>query len=202
MTYVVGVTGGIGSGKTAATDEFNRLGITVVDADIVARNVVKPGSPCLKKIQAHFGNEVLLSNGQLDRKTLREKVFSDNSAKDWLNNLLHPEIRRQIIKQLSQASSTYVILSAPLLLENGLDKYCDRVLVIDVPESLQIERTVARDETSVKQVDAILQAQMTRNDRREKADDIVINDTTLEALHSTVQQLHNRYLEAAIAHPS
>ena len=202
MTYVVGVPGGIGSGKTAATDEFQRLGIDVIDADVVAREVVEPGSVCLKEIQHHFGPEVIQSDGHLDRKALREKVFSNNDEKEWLNQLLHPEIRRQILAQLNNASSRYVILSAPLLLENGLDKYCDQVLVIDVPESLQVERTVTRDNTSEEQVAAILNAQMTREERRRKADDIIVNDTTLDALHTQVQELHKRYLEAAIAHPS
>lgn len=202
MTYVVGVTGGIGSGKTAATDEFQRLGIDVIDADVVAREVVEPGSACLKEIQHHFGPEVIQRDGHLDRKALREKVFSNNDEKEWLNQLLHPEIRRQILTQLNNASSRYVILSAPLLLENGLDKYCDQVLVIDAPESLQVERTVTRDNTSEEQVAAILNAQMTREERRRKADDIIVNDTTLDALHTQVQELHKRYLEAAIAHPS
>ncbi|WP_300320036.1 dephospho-CoA kinase [Idiomarina sp.] len=202
MTYVVGVTGGIGSGKTAATDEFQRLGIDVIDADVVAREVVEPGSACLKEIQHHFGPEVIQRDGHLDRKALREKVFSNNDEKEWLNQLLHPEIRRQILTQLNNASSRYVILSAPLLLENGLDKYCDQVLVIDAPESLQVERTVTRDNTSEEQVAAILNAQMTREERRRKADDIIVNDTTLDALHTQVQELHRRYLDAAIAHPS
>lgn len=200
MTYVVGVTGGIGSGKTAATNEFERLGIIVVDADKVAREVVKPGSDCLEKIREHFGEAMIQPDGNLNRKALREKVFSDNTEKEWLNKLLHPEIRQQIVHQLNHANSDYVILSAPLLLENGLDKYCDRVLVIDVPESLQVERTTARDDTSAEQVEAILNAQMTRDRRRQKADDIILNDTTLEALHSQVHALHKRYLEAAIAH--
>ncbi|MTJ02779.1 dephospho-CoA kinase [Idiomarina piscisalsi] len=200
MTYVVGVTGGIGSGKTAATNEFECLGIVVVDADKVAREVVEPGSDCLEKIREHFGEAMIQPDGNLNRKALREKIFSDHTEKEWLNKLLHPEIRRKILHQLNHANSDYVILSAPLLLENGLDKYCDRVLVIDVPESLQVERTIARDDTSAEQVEAILSAQMTRDQRRQTADDIILNDTTLAALHSQVQALHKQYLEAAIAH--
>ncbi|MDV6327951.1 dephospho-CoA kinase [Idiomarina sp. Sol25] len=199
MTYVVGVTGGIGSGKSAATAEFERLGITVVDADIVSRQVVMPGSPCLQAIAEHFGRDLLTDKGELDRKALRQKIFSAPAEKDWLNSLLHPAIREEILVQLEQASSPYVILSAPLLLENNLDKYCQRVLVVDIPEELQLQRTVQRDESPKEEIEAIMKAQLSRETRRRKADDILNNEGSIDDLRQQINQLHQRYLAATIA---
>lgn len=199
MTYVVGVTGGIGSGKSAATAEFERLGITVVDADIVSRQVVMPGSPCLQAIAEHFGSDLLTDKGELDRKALRQKIFSDPAEKDWLNSLLHPAIREEILAQLEQASSPYVILSAPLLLENNLNKYCQRVLVVDVPEELQLQRTIQRDESPKEEVKAIMKAQLSREARLRKADDILNNEGSIDELRQQVNQLHQRYLVATVA---
>ncbi|MGM0907045.1 MAG: dephospho-CoA kinase [Pseudomonadota bacterium] len=199
MTYVVGVTGGIGSGKSAATAEFKKLGITVVDADVVARQVVMPGTPCLQAITEHFGNKLLTEDGELNRKALRQRVFSNPQEKEWLNKLLHPAIRQEIISQLEQADSPYVILSAPLLLENGLEKYCQRVLVIDVPESLQLKRTIQRDDSPKEEVEAIMKAQLSRDERLKKANDVLNNDGNLEQLKQQVLQLHKRYLAATVA---
>ncbi|MGM0429964.1 MAG: dephospho-CoA kinase [Pseudomonadota bacterium] len=199
MTYVVGVTGGIGSGKSAATAEFEKLGITVVDADIVARQVVMPGTPCLQEIAKHFGDKLLTADGELNRKALRQRVFSNPQEKEWLNRLLHPAIRQEIINQLEQADSPYVILSAPLLLENGLEKYCQRVLVVDVPESLQLERTIQRDNSPKEEVEAIMKAQLSRDERLKKANDVLNNDGNLEQLKQQVLQLHQRYLAATVA---
>lgn len=199
MTYVVGVTGGIGSGKSAATAEFEKLGITVVDADIVSRQLVMPGSPCLQAIVEHFGRDLLTDKGELDRKALRQRVFSDSAEKNWLNNLLHPAIREEILAQLEQARSPYVILSAPLLLENNLDKYCQRVLVLDVPEELQLQRTIQRDESPREEVEVIMKSQLSRDARRLKADDILSNEGSIDELRQQVNQLHRRYLAVAIA---
>jgi len=199
MTYVVGVTGGIGSGKSAATAEFEKLGITVVDADVVARQVVMPGTPCLQAIAEHFGNQLLTEGGELNRKALRQRVFSNPREKEWLNKLLHPAIRQELISQLEQADSPYVILSAPLLLENGLEKYCQRVLVVDIPESLQISRTIQRDDSPKKEVEAIMKAQLSRSERLKKANDVLNNDGSLEQLEQQVLQLHQRYLAATVA---
>lgn len=199
MTYVVGVTGGIGSGKSAATAEFEKLGITVVDADIVSRQLVMPGSPCLQAIVEYFGRDLLTDKGELDRKALRQRVFSDSAEKNWLNNLLHPAIREEILAQLEQARSPYVILSAPLLLENNLDKYCQRVLVLDVPEELQLQRTIQRDESPKEEVEVIMKSQLSRDARRLKADDILSNEGSIDELRRQVNQLHRRYLAVAIA---
>lgn len=199
MTFVVGVTGGIGSGKSAATAAFEALGIAVVDADVVAREVVLPGTSCLDQIAAHFGDAVLTDEGTLDRKALRHIVFSDAQAKDWLNALLHPAIRRELLKQLAQAQSSYVILSAPLLLENGLQQYCDRVVVVDAPESTQRQRVARRDGSAKEEVDAIMRSQLSRTERLHQADDVIDNAGTLEALQQQVATLHQRYLAATIA---
>lgn len=199
MTYVVGVTGGIGSGKSAATAEFEKLGITVIDADIVSRQVVMPGSPCLQAIEEHFGSDLLTDKEELDRKALRQRIFSDPEEKDWLNSLLHPAIREEILAQLEQASSPYVILSAPLLLENNLDKYCQRVLVVDIPEELQLQRTIQRDESPKEEVEAIMKAQLSREARLRKADDILNNEGSIDELRRQVNQLHQRYLAATVA---
>ncbi len=195
--YVVGLTGGIGSGKTAASDFLASLGIDIVDADVVAREVVEPGSPCLAAIAEHFGERVIDAQGQLNRRALRNIVFNDDRAKEWLNQLLHPAIRARLLAQLQQANSPYVVLVAPLLLENQLQRYCDRVLVIDVPEALQLERTMQRDNSEQQQVEAIMASQLTREQRLQRADDIVHNDADLTHLQQQLTALDKRYRQLA-----
>ncbi|MEX0740125.1 MAG: dephospho-CoA kinase [Pseudohongiella sp.] len=192
---VVGITGGIGSGKTAATDAFAALGITVVDADLVSRDVVRPGTPALTEIARHLGKEFLLADGNLDRRALRELIFRDPATKKWLEALLHPLIRQEIIMQLQHSKSPYTLLSSPLLLETDQQTLCNRVLVIDAPESLQLERTMARDNSSADTIKAIMASQFNRQQRLDKADDIIVNDGDLTALQSAVQTLHKTYLE-------
>ncbi|WP_262339961.1 dephospho-CoA kinase [Idiomarina sp. OT37-5b] len=195
--YVVGLTGGIGSGKTAASDFLASLGIDIVDADVVAREVVEPGSPCLTAIAEHFGERVIDAQGQLNRRALRDIVFNDDRAKEWLNQLLHPAIRERLLAQLQQADSPYVVLVAPLLLENQLQRYCNRVLVIDVPEALQLERTMQRDNSEQQQVEAIMASQLTREQRLQRADDIVHNDADLIHLQQQLTALDKRYRQLA-----
>lgn len=154
--WILGLTGGIGSGKSAVSAMFEKLGITVVDADIVAREVVEPGSVGLKKIVEHFGKTILTSEGVLDRAKLRGIIFDNETEKAWLNALLHPLIRESMLKQLQQATSDYVILVAPLLFENGLEKLCNHTLLIDVPVTTQITRTSARDNVSEAQAKKLL----------------------------------------------
>ncbi|MGM0480865.1 MAG: dephospho-CoA kinase [Pseudomonadota bacterium] len=196
-TYVVGLTGGIGSGKTAASDYLAGLGIDVIDADVVARQVVEPGSPCLAEIISHFGAQITAPDGSLNRKALRQRVFNDDSEKRWLNQLLHPAIRTEILRQLKQSQSAYAVLVAPLLLENGLDAYCQRILVVDVPETLQVERTVKRDQSEPHLVEAIMAAQMPRQQRLARADDIVLNDGSLDHLQQQLALLDKNYRKAA-----
>ncbi|WP_352296859.1 dephospho-CoA kinase [Pseudoalteromonas sp. 20-MNA-CIBAN-0454] len=196
--WVLGLTGGIGCGKTAVSNMLEALGICVVDADIIARQVVEPGSEGLKAIVAHFGADILLADGNLNRSALRELVFSNTEYKNWLNALLHPLIRQQIITDLNNATSPYVILVAPLLFENGLDKYCNRTLLIDVPKNVQIERTVKRDNISLEQVNSIIAAQMSREQKQQQADDILDNDRSLALVKHDLIALHKGYLKLAL----
>ncbi len=192
--WVLGLTGGIGSGKSAVSAMFEEFGIQVVDADIVAREVVEPGSLGLKKITEHFGGEILTSNGTLDRAKLRAIIFADESQKQWLNSLLHPLIRETMLSQLKLATSHYVILVAPLLFENGLEKYCNHTLLIDVPVDVQITRTTARDNVSVELAKQIIASQMSRSDKQQKAADILDNNRPLIEVKADVQKLHKKYL--------
>lgn len=194
---VVGVTGGIGSGKTAATDRFQALGITVVDADLASRVVVEPGRPALKAIEEHFGKEVIADDGTLNRRALRDIVFANPEERKWLERLTHPLIAQEIVSQIQASQSPYTILASPLLLESGQSRMAQRVLVIDVPEDVQIARTATRDNTDADSVKAIIAAQMKRADRLAKADDVIVNDRSLEDLHQAVDALHQQYLEMA-----
>lgn len=191
---VIGLTGGIGSGKTTVSQEFEALGIIVVDADVIAREVVAPGEPLLAELADRFGAHVLMPDGTLNRAVLREIIFSDVAKKEQLNALIHPVIRHRLITQLSQAKSAYVILSAPLLFENNLDSFCQRNLVVDIPVEVQIERTIGRDGVSKEQVNAILNAQWPRQRRLTKADDIIDNSLPLDSLPERVRTLHKKYL--------
>src|SRR5690606_19969534 len=172
---VVGVTGGIGSGKTAATDRFQALGITVVDADLASRVVVEPGRPALKAIEEHFGTEVIADDGTLNRRALRDIGFANPEERKWLEGLTHPSTAQEIVNQIQASHSPYTILASPLLLESGQSRMAQRVLVIDVPEDVQIARTATRDNTDAKSVKAIIAAQMKRADRLAKADDVIVN---------------------------
>lgn len=193
--YVVGVTGGIGSGKTTVTNLFQTHGIEVVDADVIARGIFQPGSDALLHVEERFGDRALLETGELNRAWLRERVFTHPEDKAWLNQLTHPLIREQILAALKQAQSPYVILSAPLLVENKLTALCDRVLVVDVTEAMQIERTRQRDDVSAQQVSAIMQSQASRIERLQAADDVLDNNGTPEALVEPVERLHRFYLQ-------
>ncbi len=193
-SWILGLTGGIGSGKSALSAMFDELGIQVVDADIVAREVVEPGSTGLEKITEHFGDEILTTDGSLDRAKLRAIIFADESQKQWLNNLLHPLIRESMLAQLQQATSQYVILVAPLLFENGLDQFCDHTLLIDVPVEVQITRTTARDNISVELAKQIIASQMPRADKQQKATDTLDNNRLLSEVKIDVQKLHEKYL--------
>ncbi len=196
---VIGVTGGIGSGKTAATDRFQSHGITVVDADLASRVVVEPGRPALKAIEEHFGSEVIAADGCLDRRALREIVFANPNERKWLEQLTHPLIGQEIVSQIQNSQSPYTILASPLLLESSQHQMVQRVLVIDVPEEIQVSRTVSRDDTTEEGVKAIIAAQMKRDDRLAKADDVIINDQDLQHLHTQVDALHQTYLDMAQA---
>lgn len=193
---VVGLTGGIGSGKTTVSDMFAKLGITVVDTDVVAREVVQPGTAALAQIAEHFGPaSVLDQHGQLNRRALRHIIFEQPEEKQWLESLLHPLIRKETQRQLSDSQSIYTILVSALLFEAGQDKWCQRVLLVDTPEQQQLDRTVNRDNTTHEQVSAIINSQMPREDRLGRADDIIVNNHSLDALAQAVELQHHAYLE-------
>ena len=199
MTYVVGLTGGIGSGKSTIAKLFAELGVPVIDADIVARQVVEKGSPLLQQIVAHFGTEMLLENGELNRAALREKVF--NTEKQWLNQLLHPAIRTEMLNQLAQQRAPYCIFMVPLLIENKLTALCQRVLVVDVSEQTQLTRASQRDNNSLALIKNIMQSQVSRSERLQHADDVINNDAdlseSLPQLKQKVLDLHHHYLQLA-----
>lgn len=197
--FVVGLTGGIGSGKTAASDYLASLGITVVDADLASRVIVEPGQPALAAIEAHFGAEVIAADGTLDRRALRERVFANPEQRKALEAITHPAIGAEIMRQLQASRSPYTVLVSPLLLETSQHRMAQRILLIDVPEALQVARTTSRDEVPAAQVEAIMAAQMPREEKRARADDIVVNDGDLSHLQAQLDTLHARYLEMARA---
>ena len=197
MTLVIGITGGIGSGKSAVTDRFEEHGITVVDADKAARVIVEPGRPALQSIAEHFGDTILLPDSTLDRAALRTKVFADDKERRWLEQLTHPLIGQEILDQLAAATSPYTILSSPLLLETSQKALTDLVVVVDVPEDIQLARTVARDDNDEAQVKRIMAAQMARAERLEKADIVIDNNRTLAELDEVVAELHGEFLARA-----
>lgn len=196
---ILGVTGGIGSGKSAATDHLHQLGVTIVDADVCARIVVEPGRPALEAIFSHFGEHLKAANGSLDRAALRQIIFSDPSQKAWLEALLHPLIREEIQSQLQDAKGPYVVLSSPLLFETQQSELCDQVLVIDVDEVTQKQRTASRDGVSSDQVDAIMAAQLARKKRLDKADYVIDNSGTIEQLHNALQQFHEALIQREVS---
>lgn len=197
MAYIVALTGGIGSGKSTVADAFARHGVTVVDADVIARQVVEPGTPALAAIAKRFGNEMLQPDGRLNRAALRQRIFSNPDEKSWLNQLLHPLIHQKTQCQLAQVTSPYALWVVPLLVENNLQERADRVLVVDVDNETQLARTIARDGISRQQAQNILSAQVTREQRLAAADDIIDNSGTAQGIEPLVAALHRRYLELA-----
>jgi dephospho-CoA kinase len=197
MSLVVGITGGIGSGKSAVTQRFGQRGITVVDADAVARIVVEPGTPALAAIAAHFGADILQTDGTLDRAALRRRVFSDERERRWLEELTHPLIGREIVDQIGASRSPYTILSSPLLLDTSQKALVDCVVVVDVPEAVQLQRTVQRDSNDEAQVQRIMAAQMGRAERVALADIVIDNSRSLDELDLLVGELHKEFLQRA-----
>lgn len=197
MKFILGLTGGIGSGKTAATQWFETQGIQVIDADIVAREIVAKGQPALKQIQDTFGDWVILENGELDRRALREHIFQYPTARHTLEAITHPAIRLSIIQQLQAASSPYVILVSPLLFETNQHQLTQHTLLIDASEDLQIFRASQRDEQNIEQIKNIIAAQMPRREKQKLANDIVLNDGQLDHLYDHLKPLHEKYLKMA-----
>lgn len=197
--FVVGLTGGIGCGKSAVSDRLAEKSVPIIDADVVAREVVAPGEPALDAIGKRFGEEVLLEDGCLNRPKLREIVFSDEKQRVWLEQLLHPIIRDRILQKLEELDSLYAVLASPLLLETDQHMLVNHVVVVDAPETLQIERTAARDNTSEDQVRAIIAAQMPREERLKGADTVFDNSGDQSQLDANVAILHKKLSELAEA---
>ena len=201
MTFILGITGGIASGKTTATQTLETLGIQVVDADVIARNTVSKDSPALKKITQHFGPSILLGSdsdpldsSELNRTQLREIIFSNPEEKQWLESLLHPLVRESIIHQLSKITSPYGVLSSPLLFEKNQHRLVDRTLVIDTPTSTQKVRAAQRDNTNQQQIERIIHSQLLREERNKKADDIIMNTGSVDELQQAVTAYHHQLL--------
>jgi dephospho-CoA kinase len=195
--FIVGLTGGIGSGKTTVANLFAEQGVALVDADLVARQVVELGTVGLDAIVEHFGDKILTSSGQLDRAALRQRVFIAPQEREWLNALLHPMIRAEMLRQVEKANSDYVIMVVPLLFENGLDSLVNRSLVVDVPPETQVARTRARDGSDADLVKNIIATQIDRAGRLARADDVIDNQGEISGIRCAVLALHQKYLQLA-----
>lgn len=191
---IFGLTGGIGSGKTAVSDRFKALGIHIVDADIAARTVVEPGQPAWQDIKEFFGPDVLLKDQSLNRAWLRQQVFADNDKRKQLETFTHPRIRDEIIRDLSSSTSVYTLLVSPLLIESGQVALVKKIIVVDVPEEAQLERTCSRDNNDAEQVKRIIAAQISREKRLAQANWVIDNSLPLETLDARVEALHQELL--------
>lgn len=194
MPYVVALSGGVASGKSTIANLFAQLGVPIIDADIIARQVVEVGTEALAQIVKHFSTEILLPNGELDRSQLREIIFNNDHERLWLNNLLHPIIHQITQKQIAKQTAPYVIWVVPLLIENNLHQLADRVLMVDVPETLQMERLIYRDKISESLAKRMIRTQVTLAERLSYADDIIVNNGNLASLSEQVNKLHQQYL--------
>lgn len=198
MAFIVGLTGGIGSGKSAAADEFERLGAAVVDTDRIAHELTRAGGGAIAGVRALFGDSAIAADGAMDRKAVRERVFSDPASKQRLEALLHPMIRAESERQIAAATEPYVVHVVPLLVESAdYRKRVQRVLVVDCPEALQVERVRTRSGLSAAEVEAIVRSQVSREKRLAAADDVIDNSGTIAALQKQVRELHQTYLELA-----
>jgi len=195
---VIGLTGGIGSGKSITADMFAARGIPVIDADVIARELVEPGMPALAEITARFGPRVIGADGRLDRNALRQQVFGDPVARADLESILHPRIRQRMRDRIDALDSPYCILVIPLLLETGQRDLVQRVLVVDAPEAVQRARVRRRDDLDSDEIEAVLQAQTDRQTRLAVADDVIHNDSDLSSLEAQVDALHRTYLQLAV----
>jgi dephospho-CoA kinase len=197
---IVGLTGGICSGKTTVSDAFARLGVPVIDTDILARELVARGQPALTAIVEQFGPEYLDESGNLNRNQLRKRIFADPIARQHLEAILHPRIRSELRRRLAALKATYCIVVVPLLLETGMADMVHRILVVDIPETLQLSRVISRDSVDETQARCILAAQVKRNKRLARADDIIDNSGGLTDLDHQITNLHHQYQALATEH--
>ena len=195
--FTVGLTGGIGSGKTTIARFFLDQNIQVIDADQVARKVVEPGTAALSSIKKRFGSEILINEETLNRPLLREKIFQNNYQRIWLESLLHPLIKEKITQLIESSGSQYVILESPLLLETNQHKLVNRILVVDVSPEVQLERALLRDGGSEATIKAIMNSQISRNDRLRLADDIINNERNFQSVQARLREFHQNYLNLA-----
>lgn len=193
----IGLTGGIGSGKSTVSKMFQKFGAEIIDADEISRILVSKGSPLLEKILDHFGPDVADASGGLDRQILRDRIFHDPGAKAWLEALMHPAIREEIQRRITESDAAYVVVVVPLLVESGSYEFLDRVIVVDAPEAAQIARIQQRDGSSPELIEKMLAAQSTRQERLDKADDVIDNSGSLDSLESQVRKLHEHYQQLA-----
>lgn len=194
---IIGLTGGIASGKTTVSNLFAERGVPVIDADVAARRVVEPGEPALRELAREFGADIVTVDGRLDRQKLRQKAFIDEATRKRLEGILHPRIREHMASELAACQAPYALLSVPLLVESNLLDMVSRVLVVDIPEALQRERLIARDGSTPEEVNGILAAQSPRDARLQHADDVIDNTGDLESLRDQVLRLHRDYLAMA-----
>lgn len=192
---IIGLTGGIASGKTTVADMFAEFGIDIIDSDVIAREIVEKGTKALTEITEHFSKDILDDAGNLDRKKLREKVFNEPAERKWLEKLTHPLIRQSMVEKIQQATSPYCFLVIPLLVESFPNPLLNRILVVDVPEEIQIKRVMLRDKSSKEQAQQILDAQASRQQRLDAADDVIENSKDIEFLRQQVNKLHEYYLK-------
>ena len=198
---LIGLTGGIASGKSTVAQRFMDLDVPVIDADVAARAVVAPGKPGFEQVISRFGPAIVAANGELDRRALRELVFSDPDSRRDLEVILHPLIRADMDRSAAAAVGPYIVMAIPLLIEGGSRDRVDRILVVDVDEAVQLQRVMARDRCSLDEAQAILAAQAPRSARLAVADDVLSNSGTVTDLRQAVDRLHQRYLSLAAARP-
>ncbi|WP_334323737.1 dephospho-CoA kinase [Gilliamella apicola] len=194
MPYIVALSGGIASGKSTIANLFAQLGVPIIDADVIARQVVEIGTDAYKVIVKHFSQEILLPNNEIDRSQLRDIIFNNDHERLWLNNLLHPIIQEQTQIQIAQQTAAYVIWVVPLLVENNLHNLADRVLMVDTPEQLQLERLIQRDNIDESLAKKMISSQISSQKRLTYADDIIVNNGDLTSLTAQINKLHQQYL--------
>jgi len=194
-TLRIALTGGIGSGKTTIANEFQKLGVPIIDADVISKNIVAPDKPCFQKIISEFGSELLTKDGTLDRNKLRKIIFSNNLAKKTLEDILHPAIYNDIEAQISNIDYPYCLIVVPLLIETNAVGRFDKVLVADTPEDIQIMRASNRDNSSKEEIKKIIKSQASQKQRLKIADDVINNSLTIEELKSHVTNLHEKYIK-------
>ena len=192
--YIVGLTGGIGSGKTTVSQFFLNNNIEVINSDAISREVVQPGTNALAKIEERFGAEILTEGKTLNRPRMRSIIFKDEDQKDWLENLLHPLISDAISRSIACAKSDYVVLESPLLLETDQHKLVDRILVVDISPKTQLERTLSRDGGSKDTIKSIIDSQLTRSERLNRAEDVINNEQDIQSVQSEFESIHRNYL--------